>query len=166
MKIVYIYEHLSHVTIDVEFKYISLDVTDNIPVHFLSIASDHSFSLLFVMIWKVLVFYKSFMSKVTHANLILPSSFPNLSSLFFAWFSNLHFILCAKVHWFLCSVTFLIVSIYLTAVLGFMCGHLLFRSSSPHLCISGHFNSRWNSLSSCAHSRHLPLFPFHQPQSP
>jgi hypothetical protein len=36
-------------------------------------------------------------------------------------------------------------------------GPLLFRSSSLHLCVSGHFNNRWASLSYPAHRRHLPL---------
>lgn len=61
------------------------------------------------------------------------------------------------VHKFLCSLEFLRVSLSLSAIFSFMCGHLLFYSFYLHPCFSGHFRTRWYSLSSFAHRRHLPL---------
>lgn len=68
----------------------------------------------------------------------------------------------------LCSVAFLTLNISLSAVSFLICDHLLFRSSSFHLCVSGHFNNRWG-LFSRARKWHMPhdtetylqMIPFH-----
>jgi hypothetical protein len=49
----------------------------------------------------------------------------NLSSPFFTWFCDLHFILHARVRKCFCSETFLIVSIFLSAAALLICGHSL-----------------------------------------
>ena len=97
----------------------------------------------------------------------------HLSSLFFAWFSNLHLILYAILPKFLCSVVFFTVSIFLVAISSLIFGNFLLRTSSLHLCVSGHFYNGWDSLFSLVHRKHFPppcnpsslsLFPDSQPE--
>jgi hypothetical protein len=117
-----------------------------LPVHLHCTANDCSLSMLYIIIWEALVLPK--LLTVSHS--YIQSHYcspPNLSSAFLAWFFHLHLILYARVPKFLCSLAFLTVSIFEIAVSSLICGHLLFRSSSLHLCVFGHFNNRWDSLS-------------------
>ena len=78
-------------------------------------------------------------------------------STFLAWFSYLHLVLHAMVPNSLSSVAFLSVNNFLVATFSLIPRHFLFRSSSPHLCVSGYFNNKCISLSSPARGWHLPF---------
>jgi hypothetical protein len=80
----------------------------------------------------------------------------NLSSLFLAWFSHLHLILYARLPKFLCPVVFFTVSIFLIPISPLIFGNFLPRTSSLHLCFSGHFYNGWDSLFSPMHRKHFP----------
>ena len=90
----------------------------------------------------------------TYSLILANPTLPNFSSTFLALFSHLHLIMYARMLKFLCSVAVLTFSISLSAVSSLICDHLLFRSSSLHLCVPGHFNNRWD-LFSCTHKWHL-----------
>ena len=108
------------------------------------------------MFWKLLFSSKLF---ITYRSYVQSSSCspPNLCYSVFTWFSNLHLILFERVPKFLCSVAFLTVRIFPITIFLLICGHLLFSISSHHICLSGHFENRWDPISSVAHRNHLPI---------
>jgi len=111
-------------------------------------------SVLFIMFWEVLVSSKlliAYQSYVQSSSCSLSS----LSSAFFRQSSTLNLIFYSRVPKFFCSGAFLTVTVFLCAISSVIRGHLLFRSSSFHLGISGPFNNRWYSLSFAAHRRLL-----------
>jgi hypothetical protein len=83
---------------------------------------------------------------------------PHPQSVFCTGFFLLHLILYARTPEKLCSVTLLTICGYLrTDVYPLICDHLLFKSSSHNLYVSGHFDNR-RDAHSFAQRKYLPLF--------
>ena len=81
------------------------------------------------------------------------------ASFLFSWagFSSSIFHLICKAAEFLSCLTLLPASTCPSAISSLIRGRLLLRNSTLHLCVSGHFNYRRDSLSSFADRRYLPL---------
>ena len=76
-----------------------------------------------------------------------------LSSALFSWISHIHLNVFARVPQVLSSVTFLPRSIFLSASISLVCGHLVFRGCCLRVRVSGHFSNRWDSLYSSSMRR-------------
>ena len=134
-----------------------------LPVHSHCVANDCNLPTLFVKILYVLALSMLliiFQSQI-HFHFLLSANF---SSAFLAWFSHLNLISYERVPKFLFSVT-LLAFLFPYWYAAICCSGTPLSTS----CVSGHFNKRWNSLSSPAKWRHLslssPLRSFHFPDS-
>jgi hypothetical protein len=119
-----------------------LDVTGIntfLPVHIHYIPDRNSLSILFFMIWNILLSSKLFIACRSYVQSSSPF-LPNHISAFLVWFSQLHFILYARIPRCLYPVLFLIVSIFLSDIFSLIFSNLLFRTSSLHLSVTWHFN--------------------------
>ena len=130
--------------------------TKLLPVNVHYIANDYSLSILSIIIRKVLVLTGMYIVVQSYIQ-SHSCSLSNLSSAFLVGFPNLHLILYARVPNSLFNGT-LPVSIFLIAISSLISGHLIFRSSSLHLCVSGHFKNKYDSLCSPAHRTQLAIF--------
>jgi hypothetical protein len=78
-----------------------------------------------------------------------------LISAFFCWFSHLHLNLHARVPKFLSSVDIVVSGYHPECEYLFVCGHLVFRDCSVHVCVSGQNSNRRDSpYSSSTYRRH------------
>ena len=111
-------------------------------------------TVLFIRIWKALVL--AMLVIAFHYYIRCHScSPPNLRSALISWLFLFAFSIYATVPKFLSWVSLFVVSIFLMATFSLIWGHALLRSFSVHLSVSGHFNNKWDSLSSPNHRRHL-----------